>query len=120
MKKKQAAIIGAGIAGLASAIRLRAQGHEVSVFEANNYPGGKLTAFEKMGYRFDMGPSLFTMPHLVEDLFKVAKKPIHSYFKYKKKKNICTYFSKLIFRNNFCQQKAQGCVSLIATKRRAE
>jgi phytoene desaturase len=92
MKKKQAAIIGAGIAGLASAIRLRAQGHEVSVFEANNYPGGKLTAFEKMGYRFDMGPSLFTMPHLVEDLFKVAKKPIHSYFKYKKKKNICTYF----------------------------
>ena len=92
MKKKQAAIIGAGIAGLASAIRLRAQGHDVSVFEANNYPGGKLTAFEKMGYRFDMGPSLFTMPHLVEDLFKVAKKPIHSYFKYKKKKNICTYF----------------------------
>ena len=45
MKKKQAAIIGAGIAGLASAIRLRAQGHDVSVFEANNYPGGKLTAF---------------------------------------------------------------------------
>ena len=45
-----------------------------------------------MGYRFDIGPSLFTMPHLVEDLFKVAKKPIHSYFKYKKKKNICTYF----------------------------
>lgn len=92
MKKKQAAIIGAGIAGLASAIRLRAQGHEVSVFEANNYPGGKLTAFEKMGYRFDMGPSLFTMPHLVEDLFKVAKMPIHKYFSYKKKKNICTYF----------------------------
>ena len=45
-----------------------------------------------MGYRFDIGPSLFTMPHLVEDLFKVAKKPIHSYFKYKKKKNICTYY----------------------------
>ena len=92
MKKKQAAIIGAGIAGLASAIRLRAQGHEVAVFEANNYPGGKLTAFEKMGYRFDMGPSLFTMPHLVEDLFKLAKIPMHKYFSYKKKKNICTYF----------------------------
>ena len=95
MKKKQAAIIGAGIAGLASAIRLRAQGHEVSVFEANNYPGGKLTAFEKMGYRFDMGPSLFTMPHLVEDLFKLAKIPMHKYFSYKKKKNICTYFLKM-------------------------
>ncbi|WP_299367798.1 1-hydroxycarotenoid 3,4-desaturase CrtD [Winogradskyella sp.] len=92
MKKKTIAIIGAGIAGIASAIRLRAQGHKVTVFEANTYPGGKLTAFSEKGYRFDMGPSLFTMPQFVEDLFKVANQPIAKYFGYKKKQVICNYF----------------------------
>ena len=92
MEKKKVAIVGAGIAGLASAIRLRVQGHKVSVFEANSYPGGKLTAFQENGYRFDMGPSLFTMPQLVEELFELAQKPIHSYFSYKKKETICNYF----------------------------
>jgi phytoene dehydrogenase-like protein len=42
---------------------LAAKGHEVTVFEANAYPGGKLSAFDQEGYRFDAGPSLFTMPH---------------------------------------------------------
>ncbi|WP_299527013.1 1-hydroxycarotenoid 3,4-desaturase CrtD [Winogradskyella sp.] len=92
MKKKTIAVIGAGIAGIASAIRLRSQGHEVTVFEANTYPGGKLTAFSERGYRFDMGPSLFTMPQFIEDLFKAANKPIAQYFKYKKKDIVCNYF----------------------------
>ena len=92
MKKKDVAIIGAGIAGIASAIRLRMLGHQVRVFESNKYPGGKLTAFEKNGYRFDMGPSLFTMPQMIEELFELTKKPIDKYFSYQKKENICSYF----------------------------
>ncbi len=92
MKKKDVAIIGAGIAGIASAIRLRMLGHQVRVFESNKYPGGKLTAFEKNGYRFDMGPSLFTMPQMIEELFELTKKPIDKYFSYHKKENICSYF----------------------------
>ena len=92
MKKKTIAIIGSGIAGIASAIRLRSQGHDVMVFEANNYSGGKLTAFSEKGYRFDMGPSLFTMPQYVEDLFTVANKPIEDYFEYKRKDVVCNYF----------------------------
>ena len=92
MNKKNIAIIGAGIAGLASAIRLKSQGHHVSVFEANDYSGGKLTALSDKGYRFDMGPSLFTMPQYVEDLFKVANRPIEDYFKYKRKDIVCNYF----------------------------
>ncbi|WP_111683690.1 1-hydroxycarotenoid 3,4-desaturase CrtD [Winogradskyella tangerina] len=92
MKKNSIVIIGAGIAGLAAAIRLRAQGHEVTVFEANSYPGGKLTAFSENGYRFDMGPSLFTMPQYVEELFKVGQKNISDYFEYKKKEVVCNYF----------------------------
>jgi phytoene dehydrogenase-like protein len=47
-----AAIIGAGIGGIAAAIRLANQGYEVSVFEANAYAGGKLSSFEQAGYRF--------------------------------------------------------------------
>jgi len=51
------AVVGAGIAGLSAAIRLRIAGKEVIVFEQNSYTGGKVTAFEKEGFRFDMGPS---------------------------------------------------------------
>ncbi|MCA0153291.1 1-hydroxycarotenoid 3,4-desaturase CrtD [Winogradskyella vincentii] len=92
MRKKKIVIIGAGVAGLASAIRLRSKGHLVSVYEANEYPGGKLTAFSAEGYRFDMGPSLFTMPQFIEELFEVANKPIQNYFQYKRKSVVCNYF----------------------------
>ena len=54
-------VIGAGIAGLATSIRLAIKGYRVMVFEANAYPGGKLSTFKLDGYRFDAGPSLFTI-----------------------------------------------------------
>ncbi|MEM8526249.1 MAG: 1-hydroxycarotenoid 3,4-desaturase CrtD [Bacteroidota bacterium] len=85
-------IIGAGIAGLASAVRMASKGHEVSVFEANSYPGGKLSQFQLGKYRFDAGPSLFTMPQYVEDLFRVANRPIMDYFEYEKLDTVCEYF----------------------------
>ncbi|HEX8378085.1 MAG TPA: NAD(P)-binding protein, partial [Pedobacter sp.] len=73
---KQAIVIGAGIAGIASAIRLSVKGFAVKVYEANAYPGGKLSQIEVGGYRFDAGPSLFTMPQYVDELFLLAgKKP---------------------------------------------
>jgi phytoene dehydrogenase-like protein len=55
----KAIVIGAGIAGLASAVRLAIKGYTVEVFEANSYPGGKLSEFSSNGFRFDAGPSLF-------------------------------------------------------------
>ena len=63
--KKRAIVVGAGIAGLASAIRLLHLGFEVEVFEQNETYGGKMGEWSKNGYRFDTGPSLFTMPHFV-------------------------------------------------------
>lgn len=77
-----AIIVGAGIAGLAGAIRLALEGFEVTVFEKNNYPGGKLSHFEKSNYHFDAGPSLFTNPHQIEELFALANEPIEEYFEY--------------------------------------
>ncbi|MDR9397477.1 1-hydroxycarotenoid 3,4-desaturase CrtD [Salibacter sp.] len=88
----KAKVIGAGIAGLATAIRLRAKGYEVKVHEANYYPGGKLTAFQQGDYRFDAGPSLFTLPHLVDDLFKLSGKNPKDYFDYIKLDTACHYF----------------------------
>lgn len=92
LNSPKAIIIGSGIAGMATSVRLRAAGYEVEVYEMNSYPGGKLTEFSQKGYRFDMGPSLFTMPQFVEDLFKTAKRDISKYFNYHKKKTVCNYF----------------------------
>ncbi|WP_443944571.1 1-hydroxycarotenoid 3,4-desaturase CrtD [Pedobacter sp. AW1-32] len=88
----KAIIIGAGIAGIATAIRLTIKGYEVSVFETNATPGGKLSEIEKNGFRFDAGPSLFTMPQYVDELFKLAGKKPSDYFKYTKLDEICRYF----------------------------
>ncbi|GAB4125188.1 MAG: phytoene desaturase family protein [Raineya sp.] len=88
----KAGIIGAGIAGIATAIRLAVKGYKVDVFEANAYTGGKLSEIHLGKYRFDAGPSLFTMPHFVEDLFQLAKKDIKEYFSYKKLDIVCKYF----------------------------
>jgi phytoene desaturase len=88
----KAIIVGSGIAGIASALRLNKKGYSVEVFEANDYPGGKLTAFEQEGFRFDAGPSLFTMPWLVDELFELYGLEASDYFEYKSKDLICNYF----------------------------
>lgn len=87
-----ALVIGSGIAGLATALRLRAAGMEVDVFEANDYPGGKLHAFQLGGYRFDAGPSLFTMPWLVTELFGLFGERPEDHFQFYQKKTVCNYF----------------------------
>lgn len=85
-------IIGAGIAGLATAIRLALQEMTVSVYEKNDYPGGKLHAFEQDGFHFDAGPSLFTQPQLIEELFAAAGEPMADYLQYRKEEATCNYF----------------------------
>ena len=89
---KKAIVVGAGIAGIATAIRLRHEGFDVTVCEANDYPGGKLTAFEQDGYRFDAGPSLFTLPYLVDELFELCGENPRDHFNYHRKDVACHYF----------------------------
>ena len=91
-KKLKAYIIGSGIAGIATAIRLAANNFDVTVFEKNNYPGGKIGLLKKDGYTFDTGPSLFVQPENIEALFKLAGENIHQYFKYKPVNIACKYF----------------------------
>ncbi len=92
MPSKKLIIIGSGVAGMASAIRLAAFGFDVTVYEANDYPGGKLSGFKKDGFQFDAGPSLFTEPDNIEELFTICGEDINLYFKYTKVHNTCNYF----------------------------
>jgi len=89
---KKIAIIGAGIAGLASSVRLACKGYSVDVFESNGYPGGKLSEIFINSFRFDAGPSLFTMPHYVDDLFRLANKEPKDFFQYERLPIVCKYF----------------------------
>ena len=66
------AVVGAGVGGLATAIRLAIAGHDVTVVERNEQVGGKLSTFERDGFTFDIGPSLITMPHLLDEVFRLA------------------------------------------------
>ena len=86
------AIIGSGIGGICSAIRLKKKGFDVDVFEKNEFPGGKLSTFKLGDFRFDAGPSLFTMPHLVDELFSICNENPRNFFNYKKKTIHCKYF----------------------------
>ncbi|WP_395805704.1 1-hydroxycarotenoid 3,4-desaturase CrtD [Daejeonella sp.] len=88
----KAIIIGAGIAGIASSIRLALKGYQVEVFEAGSIAGGKLSEMKLNNFRFDMGPSLFTMPHYVDELFALAGKNPADYFQYEKLDIVCNYF----------------------------
>jgi phytoene desaturase len=89
---RKALVIGSGIGGLAVSIRLAVLGYEVDVFEANAVPGGKLTEFTSGAYRFDAGPSLFTQPENIRELFELAGEPIQEYFNYTSVETVCHYF----------------------------
>ena len=88
----KAIVVGSGIAGIASSIRLAKKGYSVKVFETNSYPGGKINSFEKFGYRFDGGPSLFTMPQFIDELFELCGEDPKDHFSYIKKYIACNYF----------------------------
>jgi phytoene desaturase len=72
ISKKRVVIVGAGLAGLASAIRLAAAGVHVTVIERGTRPGGKMGRREIGQYRWDSGPTIFTLPELFDQLWSAA------------------------------------------------
>lgn len=92
IKKKNAVIIGAGLGGLATAIRLAALNIPVDVIEQSPGPGGKANTISAAGYRFDTGPSLLTMPFVVDDLFAAAGKKREDYLTVTPLSVLCKYF----------------------------
>ncbi|MEO0864740.1 MAG: 1-hydroxycarotenoid 3,4-desaturase CrtD [Pseudomonadota bacterium] len=67
-----ALVIGAGVGGLASALRLQASGMQVTVFESHDWPGGKMRALASDAGPVDAGPTVLTMRHVFDDLFHTA------------------------------------------------
>jgi len=89
---KTCAVIGSGIAGMASAIRAKKKGYDVTVYERNSVPGGKISEWNKDGYRFDLGPSVFTLPELIDELFTLFDKNPRDYFNYTRLDPAFNYF----------------------------
>jgi diapolycopene oxygenase len=79
MDKGRILVIGAGLGGLSAAISLRAEGYDVEILEKNDKVGGKLNVKEIDGFTFDLGPSIFTLPQIFEDLFRRAGKRMSDY-----------------------------------------
>ncbi len=88
----KAAVIGAGIGGLAVSIRLAAMGYRVTVFEKNPVPGGKMGEIRKNGFRFDTGPSLFTLPETVGELFSLCGERMEDHLPCRRLRSGCRYY----------------------------
>lgn len=77
--KRKALVIGAGLAGMSAAIRLRADGYEVKILEKNGTVGGKVSRRQSQGFTFDTGPSILTMPWVLEQLFASVHRRLEDY-----------------------------------------
>ncbi len=72
-------IVGGGLAALGSACTLAARGYKVELFEKNAWLGGKAAVLEKEGFRFDMGPTILTIPSILRRIFAEANRKMEDY-----------------------------------------
>jgi len=72
---KSAIIIGSGLGGLSTALRLNSIGYNVTILEKHSTAGGRLNVLEGNGYKFDMGPSFMSMTYELDELFKFINRP---------------------------------------------
>jgi diapolycopene oxygenase len=86
------AVVGAGLGGLSTAIRLSHAGYAVTIFEQGSQAGGKAGSRRIGGYRFDTGPSLATMPLVFAQLFAEAGERFEDHLRFLPLAPICTYF----------------------------
>lgn len=91
MNSKKVVVIGAGIGGLASACIMARQGYEVTVLEKNTSAGGKLDQIEMGSFRFDTGPSLLTMPWVLDKLFEYCGAKTNDYLEILPLEELCRY-----------------------------
>jgi len=85
-------VIGAGLGGLSAAIRLASRGYRVTVCEQLSRPGGKMGELRQDGYRWDTGPSVLTLRHVYEQLFREAGRDLNDYVQLMPLDPITRYF----------------------------
>lgn len=79
MAINKVAIIGAGPGGLAAAMLLASKGFQVEVFEKKDYIGGRTSSLHLGEYTFDLGPTFFSMPHILEEIFEASGRRLKDY-----------------------------------------
>lgn len=89
---RKVAVVGSGVAGLSVAARLAHKGYDVKVYEKNSFVGGKCSTVQLGDFRFDRGPSLFTMPHYLEEVFSACGEKMSDFFEYHECDTHCQYF----------------------------
>ncbi|MFG0268261.1 MAG: phytoene desaturase family protein, partial [Rhodopirellula sp. JB055] len=72
-------VVGGGLAGLSSACVLAARGHQVTLCDKNDWVGGKAAVHQTDGYRFDMGPTILTLPSVLRRVFTEAGRKMEDY-----------------------------------------
>ncbi len=82
--KKNIAIIGSGFSSLSASCYLAKEGHNVSIYEKNDFIGGRARQFKKDGFTFDMGPSWYWMPDIFEKFFSDFGKSPSNYYELEK------------------------------------
>ncbi len=80
--KKNIIVIGSGFGGLATASRLLSQGHDVTIFEKRDKPGGRAYVYEMDGFKFDGGPTVITAPFMFDDIYEAAGKKREDYIEF--------------------------------------
>ncbi|MEM6307162.1 MAG: phytoene desaturase [Pseudomonadota bacterium] len=75
--RPHAIVIGAGLGGLASAMRLGAKGYRVTVIDRLDAPGGRGSSITQGGHRFDLGPTIVTVPQVFENLWAACGRDFH-------------------------------------------
>ena len=78
-ENKRVIVIGAGLGGMSAAITLARSGFEVTLLEKNAHVGGKLNQLQTEGFSFDLGPSIFTLPHIFRPIFESDGKRLEDY-----------------------------------------
>ena len=73
MTRRTAIVIGSGIGGIACAIRLQSLGFDTRIVETLDQPGGRAYVRRAQGFTFDMGPTVLTVPHFIEELFALER-----------------------------------------------
>ena len=78
-KNQTIGVIGSGLGGLSAACVLAARGYQVTVFEKNDWIGGKAAVLRQHGYRFDMGPTILIYPSVLRKIFSEADRRLSDY-----------------------------------------
>ena len=91
-KRKKIAVIGAGIGGLVSALKLASDGLEVKVFESSDYPGGKIRTLDSDSGPVSIGPTVLTMLSIFQSLFKEVGENIFDHLELKEQKILARHW----------------------------